>query len=56
MYNLMYHWIFNVVGMFFCHLVQIHDIVDSIKYQEIKNLKLVAFARNLIMGRGWIFY
>jgi len=37
-------------------LVQIHGIVDSIKYQQIKNQNLTPSARNLIMGRGWIFH
>jgi len=37
-------------------LIQIHGIVDSIKYQQIKNQNLTASARNLIMGRGWIFH
>ena len=36
--------------------IQIHGIVDSIKYQQIQNLNLMAAARNLIMGRGWIFH
>ncbi len=34
------------------HLVQIHGIVDSIKYQQKQNLKS---ARNIAMGCGWIF-
>ncbi len=38
------------------HLVQMHGIMDSIKYQQIKNLNLTASVRNLIMGRGWIFH
>ncbi len=38
------------------HLVQVHGIMDSIKYQQIKNLNLSASVRNLIMGLGWIFY
>jgi len=38
------------------HLVQIHGIMDSIKYQQIKNQILTASARNPIMGRSWIFY
>ncbi len=38
------------------HLVQMHGIMDSIKYQEIKNLNLTASVRNLIMGSGWIFH
>jgi len=38
------------------HLVQIHGIMDSIKYQQIKNQNLTASARNPIMGRGWIFH
>ncbi len=33
------------------YLVQIHGIMDSIKYQQIQN-----HVRNLIMGRGWIFH
>jgi len=37
-------------------LIQIHGIVDSIKYQQIENQNLTAYARNLIMGRGWIFH
>ncbi len=37
-------------------LVQIHGIMDSIKYQQINNLNLTASVRNLIMGRVWIFY
>ncbi len=38
------------------HLVQMHGIMDSIKYQQIKNLNLTDSVRNLIMGRGWIFH
>ncbi len=37
------------------HLFQIHGIMDSIKYQQIKNLNLTASVRNLIMGRVLIF-
>jgi len=37
-------------------LIQIHGIVDSIKYQQIKNQNLTASDRNLIMGLGWIFH
>ncbi len=37
------------------HLVQMHGIMDSIKYQQIKNQNLTASVRNRIMGRGWIF-
>ncbi|MDM1740218.1 hypothetical protein HX113_13950 [Acinetobacter towneri] len=37
------------------HLVQMHGIMDSIKYQQIKNLNLTASVRNLIMGHVWIF-
>ena len=37
-------------------LVQIHGIVDSIKYQQIKNQNLMPSARNLRMGRDWIFH
>jgi len=37
-------------------LVQIHGIVDFVKYQQIKNQNLKPSARNLIMGRGWIFH
>ncbi len=32
-------------------LVQMHGIMDSIKYQQIKNLNLTASVRNLMMGR-----
>ncbi len=32
------------------HLVQMHGIMDSIKYQQIKNQNLTASVRNLIMG------
>ncbi len=38
------------------HLVQIHDIMDSIEDQQVTNLNLTASVRNLIMGRGWIFH
>ncbi len=38
------------------HLVQMHGIMDSIKYQQIKNQNLTASVRNLIMGRVWIFH
>ncbi len=38
------------------HLVQTHGIMDSIKYQQIKNQNLTASVRNLIMVRGWIFH
>ncbi len=37
------------------HLVQMHGFMDSIKYQQTKNLNLTASVRNLIKGRGWIF-
>jgi len=37
-------------------LIQIHGIMDSIKYQQIKNQNLTASARNLITGRGWVFH
>jgi len=30
--------------------------MDSIKYKQIKNQNLTPSARNLIMGRGWIFH
>ncbi len=36
------------------HLVQMHGIMDSIKYQQIKNLNLTASVRYL--GRVWIFH
>ncbi len=32
------------------HLVQMHGIIDSIKYQKIKNQNLTASVRNLMMG------
>ncbi len=38
------------------HLVQMQGIMDSIKYQQIKNQNLTASVRNLIMGRVWIFH
>ncbi len=38
------------------HLVEMHGIMDSIKYQQIKNLNLTASVRNLILGRVWIFH
>ncbi len=38
------------------HLVQMHGIMDSIKYQQIKNQNLTNSVRNLIMGRVWIFH
>jgi len=38
------------------HLVQIHGIMDSIKYKEIKKQNLTPSAKNLIMGSGWIFH
>jgi len=37
-------------------LIPIHGIVDSTKYQQIKNHNLTASARNLIMGLGLIFH
>ncbi len=37
------------------HLVQMHGIMDSIKYQQIKNQNLTASVRNLIMGHVLIF-
>src|SRR4029434_1027046 len=37
------------------HLVRIHGIMDSIKYQQILNENLTASARKLKMGRGWTF-
>jgi len=30
--------------------------MDAIKYQQIKNQNLTPSARNLTMGRGWIFH
>ncbi len=38
------------------HLVQMHGIMDSIKYQQIKNQTLTASVRNLIMDCVWIFH
>ncbi len=38
------------------HHVQMHDIMNSIKYQQIKNLYLTASVRNLIMDHVWIFH
>ncbi len=38
------------------HLVQMHGIMDSIKYQQIKNQNLTASVRNLIMDYVWIFH
>ncbi len=38
------------------HLVQIHGIIYSIKYQQTKNLNLTASVRNIILGRGCIFH
>ncbi len=38
------------------HLVQMHGIMNSIKYQQIKNQNLTASVRNLIMGCVWIFH
>ncbi len=38
------------------HLVQIDGIMDSIKYQQIKNQLVTASARNIIMGHVWIFH
>jgi len=40
------------------NLVQIHGIMDSSKYQQIKkkNRTLTASTRNPIMGCGWIFH
>ncbi len=37
-------------------LVQMHGIMDSIKYQHIKYLNLTAFVRNRIINFVWIFY
>ncbi len=37
------------------HLVQMHGIMDSIKYQQIQNQNLTASVRNLIMGHVLIF-
>ncbi len=36
-------------------LVQMHGIMDSIKYQQIKNLNLTASVRNIIKGHVLIF-
>jgi len=52
----MSHWIFNVGGLFFFRRSGTHGIVDSIKYQQIKNPNLTPSDRNLIMGHGWIFH
>ncbi len=35
------------------HLVQMHGIMDSIKYQQIKNQNLTSTVRNLIMGHSF---
>ena len=37
------------------HLVRIHGIMDSIKYQQILNENLTAPSSKLKMGRGWTF-
>src|SRR4029434_1485197 len=37
------------------HLVRIHGIMDSIKYQQILNENLKAPSSKLEMGRGWTF-
>src|SRR4029434_9675996 len=37
------------------HLVRIHGIIDSIKYQQILNENLTALSRKLKMGRVWTF-
>ncbi len=37
-------------------LFQMHGLMDSIKYQQIKYINPTASVRNLIMGRVWIFY
>src|SRR4029434_8567228 len=37
------------------HLVRIHGIMDSIKYQQILNENLTAPSSKLEMGRGWTF-
>lgn len=36
------------------HLFEMHGIMDSIKYQQIK--KMTASYRNLKMGHGWTFH
>ncbi len=38
------------------HLVIMHGIMDSIKYQQIKNQNLTASVRSLIMCHVWIFH
>ncbi len=35
-------------------LVQMHDIMDSVKYQQIKNEKQAVHDINHIIGRGWV--
>src|SRR4029434_10669962 len=37
------------------HIVRIHGIMDSIKYQQILNENLTAPSSKLEMGRGWTF-
>jgi len=37
------------------HLVQRHGIMDSSKFQQIKNQNLTVPARNLIIVQGWVF-
>src|SRR4029434_10257240 len=37
------------------HLVRLHGIMDSIKYQQILIENLTAPSRKLKMGRGWTF-
>ncbi len=38
------------------NLVQMHGIMDFIKYQQIKNQNLTASVRNRITGHVWIFH
>ncbi len=38
------------------HLVYIHGIMNSIKYQQIQNQYVTDPVRNLIMGHVWIFH
>ncbi len=51
-YNKIYCWIFNVVGLFFCQrsLISCSDgMMDYIKYQQIKNQNLFS-KKSFIMG------
>jgi len=57
-YNLIYRWIFNAVGIFFCwrSWTSCSDTWHCGFHQISKYQNLTPSARNLIMGSGWYLH